>query len=96
MEENDFTDKSLLKFYESDPFHKAFTGEIVCVYQKKWMENSCAFTRRNFFIDKLTKTVNSTFNVPVFMSLLHADYFFAKRFKWTAIAKYLAELSIKK
>ena len=50
MEENDFTDKSLLKFYESDPFHKAFTGEIVCVYQKKWMENSCAFTRRNFFI----------------------------------------------
>ena len=35
MEENDFTDKSLLKFYESDPFHKAFTGEIVCVYQKK-------------------------------------------------------------
>ena len=35
MEENDFTDKSLLKFYESDPFHKAFTGEIVSVYQKK-------------------------------------------------------------
>ena len=34
MEENDFTDKSLLKFYESDPFHKAFTGEIVSVYQK--------------------------------------------------------------
>ena len=35
MEENDFTDKSLLKFYESDPFHKAFIGEIVSVYQKK-------------------------------------------------------------
>ena len=34
MEESDFIDKSLLKFYEKDPYHKAFTGEIVSVYKK--------------------------------------------------------------
>lgn len=34
MAENDFLDKSLLKFYENDPFHKIFIGEIVGVYEK--------------------------------------------------------------
>lgn len=34
MQETDFLDKNLLKFYEKDPFHKAFTGEIVGVYTK--------------------------------------------------------------
>ncbi|MGN1481919.1 flavin reductase [Porcipelethomonas sp.] len=34
METDSFLDKSLLKFYESDPLHKAFTGEIVSVYKK--------------------------------------------------------------
>lgn len=35
MNEDDFLDKSLLKFYESDPFHKTFIGEIVSLYKKK-------------------------------------------------------------
>lgn len=34
MAEGDFIDKSLLKFYENDPFHKTFIGEIVNLYQK--------------------------------------------------------------
>lgn len=33
MCEEDFTDKSLLKFYEKDPFHKNFTGEIIACYK---------------------------------------------------------------
>lgn len=35
MQSENFIDKSLLKFYEKDPLHKAFTGEIVSVYKKK-------------------------------------------------------------
>ncbi len=34
MKEDDFLDKSLLKFYEKDPFHKTFIGEIVSLYKK--------------------------------------------------------------
>lgn len=34
MEEGDFLDKSLLSFYENDPYHKTFIGEIVGVYKK--------------------------------------------------------------
>ena len=34
MQEDDFLDKGLLKFYESDPFHKAFIGEIISAYKK--------------------------------------------------------------
>lgn len=34
MAEDDFLDKSLLKFYEKDPFHKTFIGEIVGYYTK--------------------------------------------------------------
>ncbi|MBQ7047139.1 MAG: flavin reductase [Oscillospiraceae bacterium] len=34
MEENDFLDKSLLSFYEKDPYHKTFIGEIVAIYKK--------------------------------------------------------------
>ncbi|MGN0614312.1 MAG: flavin reductase [Porcipelethomonas sp.] len=34
MTEESFADKGPLKYYEKDPFHKAFTGEIVSVYKK--------------------------------------------------------------
>lgn len=34
MEESDFLDKSLLSFYEKDPYHKTFIGEIVAIYKK--------------------------------------------------------------
>lgn len=34
MTEDSFLDKNLLKFYEKDPYHKGFTGEIVSVYKK--------------------------------------------------------------
>ena len=34
MNEDSFFDKSQLKFYEKDPYHKSFTGEIVSVYKK--------------------------------------------------------------
>ncbi|MCM1227880.1 MAG: flavin reductase [Clostridium sp.] len=34
MEESDFVDKSLLKFYENDPYHKVFIGEILSAYEK--------------------------------------------------------------
>lgn len=34
MEESDFVDKSLLKFYEKDPYHKVFIGEILSAYEK--------------------------------------------------------------
>lgn len=34
MKEDDFLDKGLLKFYESDPLHKAFIGEIISAYKK--------------------------------------------------------------
>ena len=34
MQEDDFLDKGLLKFYDSDPFHKAFIGEIISAYKK--------------------------------------------------------------
>ncbi len=52
MEENDFTDKSLLKFYESDPFHKAFIGEIVSVYKKSEWKIPAHLPAGIFFIDK--------------------------------------------
>lgn len=35
MSEDCFFDKSQLKFYEKDPFHKCFTGEIVSLYKNK-------------------------------------------------------------
>lgn len=34
MPESAFLDKSLLKFYEKDPYHKTFIGEIVSLYMK--------------------------------------------------------------
>lgn len=34
MEESDLVDKSLLKFYENDPYHKVFIGEILSAYEK--------------------------------------------------------------
>lgn len=34
MAEDDFLDKSLLSFYEKDPYHKTFIGEIVGYYKK--------------------------------------------------------------
>jgi flavin reductase (DIM6/NTAB) family NADH-FMN oxidoreductase RutF len=35
LKEEGFADKKLLSFYESDPYHKAFTGEITGVYVKE-------------------------------------------------------------
>lgn len=35
LEENGFLDKSFLSFYDKDPYHKAFTGEITAVYIKE-------------------------------------------------------------
>ncbi len=35
LEENGFFDKSFLSFYDKDPYHKAFTGEITAVYIKE-------------------------------------------------------------
>lgn len=34
MAEEDFLDKSLLSFYDKDPFHKIFIGEITALYKK--------------------------------------------------------------
>lgn len=34
MNKADFYDKTLLGFYEKDPFHRAFTGEIVSAFKK--------------------------------------------------------------
>ncbi|MGN0621862.1 MAG: flavin reductase [Porcipelethomonas sp.] len=35
LREGGFTDKASLSFYEKDPYHKAFTGEITAVYIKE-------------------------------------------------------------
>ena len=35
LDEKSFTDKSALKFYEKDPYHRMYTSEIVAVYENK-------------------------------------------------------------
>ena len=35
MTEDAFVDKNILEFYKNDPYHKAYTGEIVSVYVKE-------------------------------------------------------------
>lgn len=35
MKEENFTDKSALKFYEKDPYHRMYISEITAVYENK-------------------------------------------------------------